>query len=112
TRSAVLLGDVGVHQAELPGLLEDLLRPGSVAVELPGDWTDLLLGEAVRHLAQRLLLVGQREIDHGLAPCQLQIDWSVNSSTRVPTEPEGSNVFWTTIATGRRRISRTGRLRA
>src|SRR5262249_44597926 len=52
-RTAVALLDVGVHQAELPGLLEDLLRPRAVAVVLPGDWADLLYSEVVRHLAQR-----------------------------------------------------------
>jgi hypothetical protein len=57
---------VGVHQAQLPGLAEHLLGPRSVAVVLPGDGTDLLLGELVRHLAQRLLFVGEREIDHGV----------------------------------------------
>ena len=62
--AAVLLGDVVVHQPELPGLLDDLLRPGPVLVVLPGDGADLLLGEVVRHVAQRLLLVGQREVDH------------------------------------------------
>ena len=33
-------------------------------VVLPGDGANLLLGEVVRHLAQRLLLIGQREVDH------------------------------------------------
>src|SRR3954468_8935609 len=95
---AVLLRNVGVHQAELPGLLEDLLRPRAVAVVVPGDWTDLLFGEVVRHLAQRPLLVGQREIDHGLAPWRIcAIDWSVNSSTRVPGKRDGSNHKWTRI---------------
>ena len=62
--AAVLLGDVGVHQPDLPGLLDDLLRPGAVAVVVPGDLADLLLGEVVRELAQVLLLVGQREVNH------------------------------------------------
>ena len=43
-----------------------VLRPGAVLVVLPGDRADLLLGEVVRHLAQVLLLVGEREIDHFL----------------------------------------------
>src|ERR671920_62795 len=50
-------------EAELPGLLEDRLRPRTVAVVLPGDGTDLLLREVVRHLAEGVLLVGQCEID-------------------------------------------------
>ncbi len=73
---AVLLGRVAVHEAELPGLAEHVLGPRAVAVVLPGDGTDLLLGEVVRHLAQRLLLVGKREVHHGFSS---QIDWSVNS---------------------------------
>ena len=63
-RPAVLLGHVRVHQAELPGLAQHVVRPRAVLVVLPGDGTDLLRREVVRHLAQRLLLVGQREIDH------------------------------------------------
>ena len=46
------------------GLLDDALRPGAVLVVLPGDGADLLLREVVRQLAQALLLVGQREVDH------------------------------------------------
>src|SRR5690606_22251780 len=69
----------------LPRLLDDLLRPRAVPVVLPGDRADLLLGEVVRHLAQVLLLVGQREIDHGTRLLRRgQIDWSVN------TCPQGS----------------------
>src|SRR6185312_4769179 len=33
--SAVLLGDVGVHETHIPRLLDDLLRPGAVLVVLP-----------------------------------------------------------------------------
>jgi hypothetical protein len=40
------------------------LRPGAVLVVLPGDLAHLFLGEAVRQLAQVLLLVGEGEIDH------------------------------------------------
>src|SRR5204862_821793 len=36
-RSPVLLGDVGVHDPELPRLLENLLRPRSALVVLPSD---------------------------------------------------------------------------
>ena len=63
-RAAVLLGRVGVHQADLPGLLDDLLGPGAFLVELPGDLAHLLLGEVVRHLPQVLLLVGKCEVNH------------------------------------------------
>ena len=62
--AAVLLGDVGVHQPHLPGLLDDLLRPGAVLVVVPGDLADLLLGEVVGQLAQVLLLVGEGEVNH------------------------------------------------
>ena len=70
-RAAVLLGRVRVHEAELPRLAQHFLRPRAVPVVLPGDWTDLLGGEVVRHLAQRLLLVGQGEVDHGLSAPRL-----------------------------------------
>src|SRR6185437_3426854 len=40
--AAVLLLDVGVHQADLPCFLDDVLGPGAVLVVLPGDRTDLL----------------------------------------------------------------------
>jgi hypothetical protein len=62
--SPVLLGEVGVHQAKLPGLLDDLLRPGAVAVIVPGDRPDLLGREVMGHLADVLLLVCECEIDH------------------------------------------------
>ena len=51
--------DVGVHQPHLPRLLDDRLGPRRIPVELPGDRADLLRGEVVRHLAQRVLLVAQ-----------------------------------------------------
>ena len=51
--AAVLLGHVGVHEADLVGLVDDLLGPGAVPVVLPGDGADLLLGEVVGQLAQR-----------------------------------------------------------
>ena len=63
-RAAVLLRDLGVHQADLVGLLDDLLRQGGVPVVLPRDRADLLLGEVVRQLAQVFLLVGEREVNH------------------------------------------------
>ena len=36
----------------------------AVDIELPCNGADFLLGEVVRHLAQCLLLVSQREVDH------------------------------------------------
>jgi hypothetical protein len=57
---------VVVHQAELPGLLDDLVREGGVFVQLPCDGPDLLLGEVVGELANVLLLVRKREVDHCL----------------------------------------------
>src|SRR6185436_18130620 len=65
-RAAVLLGNVGVHEAELPGLLDDLVWERGVLVQLPRDGPDLLLGEVVGELADVLLLVGKREVDHCL----------------------------------------------
>jgi hypothetical protein len=72
--TAVLLGDVGVHQADLPGLLDDLLRPRAVLVVVPGDGPDLLLGEVVRQLAKVLLLVGKREVNHCFASSFVRVD--------------------------------------
>jgi hypothetical protein len=65
--SAIGLADVRVHQADLPGLVDDVLRPGAVLVVLPGDLADLFLGEAVGQLAQILLFIGQGEVNHRLA---------------------------------------------
>src|SRR6185436_18995081 len=67
--------DVRVHEADLPRLLDDVLREGAVAVVVPGLRPDLLLGEVVSEVADVLLLVGQVEVDHGgllgtrMAPC-------------------------------------------
>jgi hypothetical protein len=66
-RTAVLLGHVGVHQPDLPRLSQDVLGPRPLLVVLPRDGADLLGGEVVRELAQRLLLVGQGEVDHGVS---------------------------------------------
>jgi hypothetical protein len=65
---AVLLGHVGVHQPDLPGLVDDLLRPSALLVVLPGDLADLSLGEVVGELSQVLLLVSQREVHVSGAP--------------------------------------------
>ena len=62
---AVLLGDLDVHQADLVGLLDDLLRPDRVPVVIPRDGPDLLLGEVVGQLAQVFLLVGEGEVNQG-----------------------------------------------
>src|SRR5207342_602653 len=64
TGAAVGLGDVGVHQPHLPGLVDDVLGPGAVHVVLPGHLADLFLREAVRELTQVLLLVGEGEVNH------------------------------------------------
>ena len=64
THAPVLLGEVGVHQAELPGLFDDLLGPGGVAVIVPGDRPDLLGREVMGHLANVTLLISESEIDH------------------------------------------------
>ena len=52
-------------------LFEDRLRPAAVLVELPRDGADLSLREVVRELAEVLLLVRQREIDHGVGSWKL-----------------------------------------
>jgi len=64
--TAVGLGDVGVHQPDLPGLVDHVLGPGAVLVQLPGDVAHVFLGEAVGQLLQVLLFVGQGEVNHRL----------------------------------------------
>src|SRR5207342_3603693 len=49
--AAVGLGNVGVHQPDIPGHVDDVLGPGAVLVVLPGDPAHLFLGKAVRELA-------------------------------------------------------------
>jgi len=61
--AAVRLRDVQVHQPELVGLGQDVCRVRGVLVVLPLLRPDLLLGELVREVAQRLLLVGEPERD-------------------------------------------------
>src|SRR5207247_2173697 len=65
---AVLLRDVGVHQAEVPRLAADVARElaGLVVVRRLRD--DLLAGELARQGAKLLLLVRQGEIDHRAPP--------------------------------------------
>jgi hypothetical protein len=62
---------VGVHQPDLPGLLDDVLGPGAVLVVVPGDLADVLVGEVVRELAKVLLLVGEGQINHGFVLLRL-----------------------------------------
>src|SRR5215211_3469007 len=66
-RAAVSLMELGVHQSDLPGLVDDALRPGGIPVVFPGDWPDLVLREVVRHVADVALLFGEGEIKHRLA---------------------------------------------
>ena len=104
--AAVLLLDVGVHQADLPGLLDDVLRPGAVLVVLPGDGADLFLGEVVRHLAQVLLLVGEREIDHSLLSRLRRL--TGQSTSRLAEERRAGNRLSRVSSRGRDgRLSRT-----
>ena len=84
---------VQVHQAELVRLRDHVGRVGHVLVVLGRPRPDLLLREVVRELAQRALLLGERE-RHALgdgvlgvaiepSPCcssLRSIDWSVNST--------------------------------
>ena len=58
---AVLGRDVEVHQADRVRLRQHVGRMGHVHVVLGRLRADLLLGEVVRQLPQRALLVGQRE---------------------------------------------------
>ena len=62
-RAAVLLREVDVHQADLVRLRDHVGRMRRVLVVLGGLRADLLLGELARQLAQRLLLVAERERD-------------------------------------------------
>ena len=63
-RASVDVRDLRVHQPQLPGLLDDRLRPGAVSVVLPRDGSDLLRGEVVRHLAHAALLFSEGEVNH------------------------------------------------
>ena len=63
SRAAVLLREVDVHQADLVRLRDHVGRMRRVLVVLRGLRPDLLLGELARELAQRLLLVAEREGD-------------------------------------------------
>jgi hypothetical protein len=56
TESPVLLRHMEIHQPDLVGLGDDVLRVGRVLVVLGRFRPDLLLGELVRELPQRLLL--------------------------------------------------------
>src|SRR5262249_35123435 len=61
---AVLRRDVRVQEPELPRLPDDVARklPGLIVMRRPRP--DLVERGIVRQIAQRSLLVGQREIDH------------------------------------------------
>ena len=87
---AVLLGHVRVHEADLPRLAQDVLGPVAVLVVLPGDGADLLAGEVVRHLAQRLLLVGQREIDHCAFSSNSRLTGQSTASKHTPPAAGGN----------------------
>src|SRR5690606_4805304 len=69
---AVLLGDGQPEQAHLPHPIDDLLRVGVLALQLPGHRQDLLVHE-LPDRAKNLLLdvgepVGLREPPHGVPP--------------------------------------------
>jgi hypothetical protein len=63
TGAAERLGNVGVHQAEIPRLAADLARELAVGVVVRRPRDDLLVGELLRQRAQLLLLLGQAEVD-------------------------------------------------
>ena len=56
---ADFLRQLGVHEADFPCLLADLLGEGAVLVELLRDRDDLLARELPGGVDQALLLVGQ-----------------------------------------------------
>src|SRR5206468_1225880 len=62
--AAVLLGDLEVDEAELPGLLEDLLGELAALVEVLGNRNDLVARELARGLDEGLLLVGVTHVEH------------------------------------------------
>lgn len=65
--AAVGLGNLGVHQAQVPRLPQNRDGKLPLFVELASDGGDLCAREVAGGLAQRLLLFGKRQIEH-LAP--------------------------------------------
>jgi hypothetical protein len=65
THAAVLLGDRHAEQPKLLHLLDDRLREGVLVVVVLGVRQDLLVGELVHHLGDRLLLVGHLGVLRG-----------------------------------------------
>src|SRR3954469_7622114 len=82
---------MGVHQADLPGLLDDVLGPGPVLVVVPRDLADVLLREAVCELAQVLLLVGEGEVNHG---CLLLLVRGHAKRTRLVLDESSRLIDW------------------
>src|SRR5207248_11217033 len=76
----------------LPGLLDHVLRPGSVLVVFPCDRTDLVVGEVVRELAHVLLLVRKSEVDHWCSLSQRGADGArlIRQSILVLRVPAGA----------------------
>jgi hypothetical protein len=60
--SAVLLGEVDTHHAQLGHLLDVLFRERLVLVHVFGHGLDFILGELAVHLAEHFLLLGQVQI--------------------------------------------------
>ena len=63
--AAVGLGDLEVHEAELERLVHDLGGELALLIEVSGDGRDLVACELAGGLNQRVLLVGERQIEHG-----------------------------------------------
>jgi len=63
THTAILLGDVKIHEAGLVSLLQDWpgVLPGPVVVRSHRD--NLVLGELLRQVQELLLLLGDREVE-------------------------------------------------
>jgi hypothetical protein len=62
--AAVSLRDLCVHEAKLPGLLNDVLGPGAVFVVLPSGGPDRLGDEVVCHRTHVFLLFSEGEVNH------------------------------------------------
>jgi hypothetical protein len=111
--AAVLFGDRHPEQAELLHLLDDRLGEGVLVVVVLGVGQDLLVGELMHHLGDRLLLVGLLGVrlgGHG---------HSLSAPGRCPVRPFGSLTrentgvnFAATSSTAGPAGARAGRARA
>ena len=68
TQSAVLLGDVRVHESQLPCLLTNLARVLGSFIETCSVRSDFFFSKLVGKIAKLLLFLTERKVDHGLSP--------------------------------------------